>query len=269
MRISICLGVFLAVLLAVPAAAQKELHPSGILFVGFPKEGRLEVDGTGHFADLVNAMLAEAGASERLVTVPVRRARRIFEENVDVCIAFTTKEVLPLSIPSLKQDDLIETVPIDYVSAHLVSQPGTEPITDPQLLQGKTIGSWVGASVRVFLPDLEFNWVKTESEETAIHMLMEGRYDAIWSYVPDVKILAERSGVAEPVWDSSSPFMAAATHIVCRHTLMTELFMPRLNEVLETMRTDGRMKKILGKHARVVGVDVPADIQDVNVAADN
>lgn len=247
------------------AWADQKLYSSGIKFIGFPKEGRLEADGTGHIADLINKVLTEAGASDSLITAPVRRARRLLETTHDACIVFSTKDLLPHYLPALKPEQLIESVPIDLVSSHLVTRTGSKPVTNPRTLEGKTIGSWVGVDVANYLPNMEYTWVKTESEETTVRMLVEGRYDAIWSWLPDVHILTDRLGVDKLVLDEQAHLFAVTTHIVCKKTLKAELFMPRLNNILNVMRVDGRLKKILGEHARIVGVDVPIDVKKIDI----
>lgn len=244
-----------------PLYAEHPTHSSGVRILGFPKEGRLETDGTGHYAELMKELLYEAGYVDEMVTAPIKRAMRIFNLSKDICMMPVAKEVLLMRFPSLKPDDVIEGVPIDYVTGHLVTRAGTKAITDPRAIEGQTLGAWSGLNTRSFIPGVTFAMLGTESEISAMQMLQNGRVDVIWGWIPDTYILSEQLGIEGLVFDPDSPIIGSATHIACKRTEKTEKLLPRLDDAMDTLRADGRLKKILGKHARVVGVDVPMTIR--------
>lgn len=229
----------------------------GLKVVGFPKEGRLEGDGTGPYANLVRKVMKEAGYSNQLITVPVLRAMRFFETEGEVCLVPTSKLAVSSQFPTIGPERLVESRPIDYITGHLVTRAGTAPITDPSELQGKVLGAWVGVNVKVFFPNSDFTLLKTESEASAIRMLQSGRVDVIWSWIPDVFILYDAMGLGEPVLAKDKPIFGSSAHFTCHNTPQTRDFMSKIDIVIDRMRLDGRLKKILGKHARIVGVDMP------------
>lgn len=259
LELRIFITLFLALFALTPrqVSAQHPTHSSGLKILGFPKEGRMEEDGTGHYADLVRAILFEAGYVDQLVTVPVNRAMRLFETDPNLCSVPVAKPSILLHHTGLRATDLVQSAPIDYVSGHIITRAGTKPITSPSELEGKVVGSWAGVDIRYFLPEVSFTLLRTESEISTIRMLQTKRVEAIWGWIPDVYILSERMGIEGLVFDPESEMLGSSTHFVCRRSPEAELFIQRISEVINTMRADGRLKKILGKHARVLGVDVP------------
>ena len=232
--------------------------------MGFPKEGRLESNGTGPYANLVREVLKEAGYSNQLITVPVLRAMRFFETEGEVCLVPTSKLAVISQFPTIGPDRLVESRPIDHITGHLVTRAGTSPITDPADLQGKIMAAWVGVNVKVFFPNTDFTLLKTESEASAIRMLQSGRVDVIWSWIPDVFILYDAMDLGEPVLAEDKPIFGSSAHFTCHNTPQTKAFIERIDVVIDRMRIDGRLKTILGKHARIVGIDVPMPLKYQN-----
>ncbi|MEX0297677.1 MAG: substrate-binding periplasmic protein [Kordiimonas sp.] len=237
-----------------PSAAD---HHHGLKIIGFPKEGRLEIDGSGPYADLVRAILKQAGYDGAFIATPVLRALRYFETEGEVCLVPTSKIAITNQFPTIGADKLIASEPIDYITGHLVTRPGTKPIRNPAEIDGKIMAAWVGVNVNVFFPNIDFTLLKTESEENAIRLLHNGRVDVIWSWIPDAYILYEQMGLGEPVLAEDSPIFGSSAHFTCHRTARTEQLISRIDLVINEMRTDGRLKKILGKHARIIGIDVP------------
>lgn len=228
--------------------------------VGFPKEGRMEADGTGHYAVLVREVLAEAGYSDQLTTVPVKRSLRFFETLDEICLVPVSKLAIQHQYPNIDPDSLIQGTPIDYITGHLVTRPGTEPIRNMSLIENKIVASWIGVQVDVFFPNHKFTLLHSETEASAIKMLMNGRADMIWGWVPDTYILFEKMGLGTPALALDTPVFGSSAHFVCKRSEKSEVLMPRLDAVIDAMRGDGRLKQILGRHSRVIGVDVPMSV---------
>lgn len=261
MRIVVILLALCAFTLAgASGAAAEAKKDSGVRIVAFPKEGRMEADGSGHYAELVRTVLAEAGYNDQLITVPVKRSLRYFETLDELCMVPLSKFGLSHMYPNTDPNSLIQGVPIDYITGHLVTRPGAEPIRDMQLIEGKAVASWSGVNVDVLLPDSNFTLLQSETEASAIRMLMTGRVDIIWGWVPDTFILFEEMGLGKPSLALDKPIFESSAHFVCKKTRRSEKLMPRLDAVIERMRNDGRLKKILGPHTRVIGVDVPMSV---------
>lgn len=201
--------------------------------------------------------MIEAGYGDTMITVPVLRALRHFETEGEVCLVPTSKLAISSQFPTIPPEKLIESQPIDFVSGHLVTRTGTKPISTATEIEGKTMASWVGVNVEVFFPDANFTLLKTETEVSAIRLLHSGRVDVIWSWIPDVYILYDQLGLDKPVLAEDKPIFGSSAHFSCHLTPRTEAFISNVNHVIDQMRTDGRLKKILGKYARIVGVDVP------------
>ncbi|SDE24507.1 substrate-binding periplasmic protein [Kordiimonas lacus] len=234
------------------------------MIAGFPKEGRLEQDGTGHYADVVHAVLAETDTEAKFVIMPVLRAVRTFADGGSICLLPAAFERWKHKFPYLTREDIIESEPIDYVTAHIVTRPGDPAIVKLDELEGKRISVWVGLTIDAFLSDIDVEIIRAESEESSIKLLMSGRVDAIWNWVPDAYILYERLGYGTPNLVESEPIFGAAAHFLCRRTPATEALMSDIDPAIRMMRKDGRLKDIMGQHTRVVGVDVPLNMAETN-----
>jgi len=243
--------------LVLPVVAQ-DAEP--VMVIGFPKEGRMEQDGSGPYPDLVRAILAEVDTPTTWVVSPVMRSTRLFSEGGARCLVPAALVPWQNKFPHLTTKNTVESEPIDYITAHIVTKPGTAPITDLRDLAGKRIGYWVGASVDRFLPDVGYTKVTAQSEESNIRMLMSGRVDAIFNWNPDAYILFERMGYGEPSLDPDDPIFGSTAHFWCHRTRATEAFIKQADKVIREMREDGRIKNILGKHSLVVGADVPMTV---------
>ncbi len=254
MRIIIVFLICLASWTTGPVATD---HPHDVKVIGFPKEGRLEIDGSGPYGDLIRAILKQAGYDGAFIATPVLRALRYFETEGEVCLVPASMIAVTSQFPTIGADKLIASEPIDYITGHLVTRPGTKPIRNPAEIQGKIMAAWVGVNVKVFFPNIDFTLLKTESEENAIRLLHNGRVDIIWSWIPDIYILYDQMGLGEPVLAEDSPIFGSSAHFTCHRTAQTEQLIVKIDKIINEMRANGDLKRILGKHARIVGVDVP------------
>lgn len=236
------------------------LEHEPVVIAGFTKEGRLEQDGTGHYADMVHAVLAEATVGARFVIMPVLRTVRSFAEGDSICMVPAAFERWKVKFPNLNREDIIESEPIDYISAHIATRAGMPVITRLEELNGMRMAVWVALPVDTHLTDIDVEVIRAESEESSIKLLMSGRVDAIWTWVPDAYILYERLGYGVPNIDDNQPIYGSAAHFLCRRTPTTEALMKQVDPIIRSMRADGRLKKILGRHTRVVGVDIPLSV---------
>ncbi|WP_286830696.1 MULTISPECIES: substrate-binding periplasmic protein [Kordiimonas] len=231
-----------------------------LVVAGFLKEGRFEKDGTGHYADLVRALLAETQVPTQLVTMPVKRMLKQYEEGEVHCMVPVSFAAVKMNFPSTERAAVVESVAIDYITAHIVTKPGTPAVTDVTELKGKRLAAWVGVPLELFLPNLDAKVLRVESEESGIRLLMSGRVDAIWSWVPDAFILFDRMGHGTPSLAIDKPLFSSTAHVLCHRSAQSEALIADIDASILAMRADGRLKEIFGPYVRIVGVDVPVDI---------
>ncbi|SDE24479.1 ABC-type amino acid transport substrate-binding protein [Kordiimonas lacus] len=244
-----------------PASADDQVSETPALVVaGFLKEGRFEKDGTGHYVDLVRALLAETQVSTQLVTMPVKRMLKQYEDGEVHCMVPVSFAAVKMNFPSTERAAIVESVPVDYITAHIVTKPGTPPVTDVAALKGKRLAAWVGVPLELFLPNLDAKVLRVESEESGIRLLMSGRVDAIWSWVPDAFILFDRMGYGTPSLAIDKPLFSSTAHVLCHRSAQSEALIKDIDAGILAMRADGRLKEIFGPYVRIVGVDVPVDI---------
>jgi hypothetical protein len=252
-------SVFVASLLALTASLSASAD--GVRIVGYPKEGRLEADGSGHYGDLVRSILAEANYDASFTTAPVLRSLRELETSSHTC-------VFPSSVEALAEQGLVDraelllgSAPIDYVTGHIVTLPGSEMISDVSQLHGKAIAAWRGVNVQPYLGDASVNVLQTDNEFNAIRLLQTGRVDAIWNWIPDAYILFERLEIGPPNLNAAKAFYASEIQFVCSPDASSEAFLAKIDPVIEKMRSQGRLKEILGQYSRIVGVDAQPVVQ--------
>lgn len=249
--LSFCLFAFSAVLKA---------QDDPVQVIGFTKEGRMELDGSGHYPDLVRAIVAEAGVPAQFHVVPVIRSIREFGPHGPKCLVPAALRPWMNQFPNLTPENTVEGEPIDYITAHIVTKPGTRPITNLMELEGKRLGHWIGVQAERYLPEVPMTRVTAQSEESTIRMLMSGRVDVILSWNPDVYILFSKLGFGEPSLEPDNPIYGSTAHFLCHRTPETEAFIEETDKVIRRMRSDGRLKEILGVHSQVVGADVPMTV---------
>lgn len=231
-----------------------------VLVVGFYKEGRVNPDGSGGYAELARYILGQVKTPSILITMPILRTVRTFKKGGDRCVLSALHGTW-LARTELRPEDVVESEPIDYVTAHFVTRPGEPVITDARALEGKSLGHWVGAPVdRILPPDVSVNRVSAATEESNIHMLMSGRVDVIWSWIPDVYILFEKFGYGKPSLVPKEPLLGATSHILCHRSPLTERFIKQVDSVIQTMRSEGKLKEILSPYAQIVGEDIPITV---------
>lgn len=221
------------------------------------RPGRVEHDNSGDYDRALTAILKESSMTVSVRAEPLKRSNRSLLLQDDICKTPTDLTNFLRNTPGAKRENYISSVPIDLISGHILSRPGEPAVRDKSTLIGKNIAVWWGVIVDEYVTGNGAKAVIVSSEDEAIQMLMAGRVDLAWGWLPDSPMHYEKIGYPAPNFDPDFSLLATPATIVCKRSDRTLAFIEEVNTIIEAMRSDGRLKKLFSPHARIVGVDVP------------
>lgn len=226
------------------------------------RPGRVEPDGSGDYDRLLEKIFEEVSMPLVAAAVPIKRARRDLLTRTGTCITPFSLEMFVLHNVEPTARDFISSVPIDLISTHILTRPGDTIIRSKEDLAGKRVAVWWGIPVVNYFAGTGVEIVNVTSEDKAAQLLMAGRVEAAWGWLPDSPIQYERLGFDQPSFDPDFSFVTTTAGIVCNKTPETIKLVKELDIVINAMRLDGRLKKLLSPYARIVGVDMPMPASD-------
>lgn len=218
---------------------------------------RIEHDGSGDYDRLMKAMLEQISSNVTVNIMPIKRSYRALLAGGSYCAVPFSLDVFLANNPTAKRANYSAGVPIDLISGHAVSRPGEPIATSEAALKGKRLAAWWGLSEEAYMADLHMTVVQTTSEEEALRLLYAERVDYAWGWIPDSLMHYEKARLPKPKFDQNLILLSDTVGIVCRRTSDTATFLQESDKILNTMRKDGHLERLLSRHARIVGVDVP------------
>ena len=211
----------------------------------------------GGFNKLLAVLLAEINMPVSVNFMPVQRIRRAMLGGHSVCVAPAALPAFLRKNPSVAKENYIASSRIDMATGHVFSRPGEEPVHRLADLAGKTVAYWWRVPLVAQLKATGVNLQYLLSEKEAIQMMMAGRVDLAWGWRPDsLAYHAEITG--KPAnFDPEFSISQLAMQIICKKTEETRSLLAQVDKHLAAMRSDGRLRKLLGPHAVIYGVDIP------------
>lgn len=232
-----------------------------ITLIKLLRPGRVELDGNGDYDKLIAAIEAELSLPLLIKSLPIKRARRELTLSSSLCIAPFSLEAHLRHVPDANRADFISGVPIDLISGHAVTVPTQPIIRSREELAGKQFALWWGIPKNIYFGS-DVKVVTVNNEDKALQLLMAGRVDLAWGWLPDSPMHYEKMGYEPPNFDPNFSLVAETVGIVCKRSQEAAKFIQMSDEVIESMRADGRLKQLLSPYARIVGVDVPMPAND-------
>jgi len=228
-----------------------------IQILQWERPGRVERDGSGDYDHLIAAVLAEINMPVLAKIEPLRRIRQALLSTNSVCVAPGSLTLFLTQNPTIQSEKFRASVPIDRVTGHIFSRLGDAPVHSPDELSGKRMAVWWGVPLNSDIAASGVELIYAANEKEAIQMLLAGRVDTVWGTRPGSSNNFEHLAGAPAIYDRNFIMMTLDLQVMCRNTAETRLFLQKVDLVLEAMRHDGRLKKLLGPDARVIGIDVP------------
>lgn len=214
-------------------------------------EGRLDAYPSSGYNRLLAKVLPTQSHYLKYQRYPLSRAIRKFDETKRVCLFPTSLSAIE-AITSIKATELIEGNAIDIVSSHFFSESDQQIFSTIKSLEGTDIAVQQGiAETAIFNLEADFNMVKTPDDLSALKILLAGRVDAMYGWLPDTLLIAERHNLPLPIFDADFVSFQTTTHFVCKNFGGAQNLIKVLNMRLDALKQTGELQKILGPHAQV------------------
>lgn len=244
--------IYSSPLLAVEPDENTEAKPRKILVIGALIEARLDDHPQTPYRVLLEKILPADRSTIEYRRLPLHRTVREFGDQPRACILPTSIDILS-EITGIPHDHMVQSLPIDRVSSHLFTRPGTPTLPTVGALHLKSIVVRQGAVQEHFLrPGLDTKVVRTTDNLSALKMLLAGRADALYSWVPDIYDLADRYGLKLPEFDPSLTVYATNIHLTCKKVPEAIALLAGVNNRISALKASGELRKILGPHAHIV-----------------
>lgn len=223
-----------------------------IKIIGAHLEGRLDENPESGYRVLMKELLPTETHYFEFNRYPLARAIRDFKENQRVCMYPSSKKAVEI-LTKDSTTKLLESVPIDLVTSHIISAPNRTTFATVRALDEHTIAVQQGVVITQFLKEGSTAHVtRTPNDLTALKMVLAGRVDAMYGWFPDTYIIAEKNGLSLPHFNPELILFKTTTHLVCKKFGGNELLFKIVNIRIKNLKHRGELQKILGKHARLV-----------------
>ncbi len=233
---------------ALSISAQSEENEP-ILVIAGHIESRLDDNPNSGYKRLLNQILPEE-AEYRIY--PLHRTVRDFQKDAVSCIFPTSIDILHL-LTSFPVDHMIESIPIDRVSSHLFTAPNAKVISSTIELAGKSIIVRQGVvEEHINFPGVNKKVVKTVDNQSALRMLLAGRVDALYGWIPDVLDIADEHSLTLPNFDPNLTIYATDIHLTCKKNNVTRALLDQVDIRIQKLKDSGGLREILGKNAHLV-----------------
>lgn len=202
--------------------------------------GLVSKDGKGAYQMIVKEATRRAGVDYSESFYPVKRAVKTFVDNQNACMYC----LVDLAAEAVGKDNIVESFPFGVFKMHIFTPKGAPVVTDISQLKGKRLGAIRGyedwyekTGVMALKPDMAGNDV------TLLNMMNNERLDAIISFMPDFRPHLDQVDYAP-----GHPLLTSYDSMVCHNNPKGKQFIEKISLVLEEMKNDGTMKKILGDY---------------------
>ncbi|MEX0299613.1 MAG: substrate-binding periplasmic protein [Kordiimonas sp.] len=220
-----------------------------ILVIAGHIESRLDDNPNSPYRRVLTKILPAEKAEYRLYPVP--RTLRDFGKETVSCIFPTSIDILHL-LTDFPADQMIQSLPIDRVSSHIFTSPSAKVISATTDLKDKSIV----VRQAVVEEHIDFPGVKTivrtVDNQSALRMLLAGRADVMYGWIPDVYDIADEHGLTPPTFDPSLTIYATNIYLTCKNNKKTQNLLSQVNSRIQALKNSGNLREILGKNARLV-----------------
>lgn len=213
--------------------------------------GRLDEDPESGYNVLIQKLLPSKSHYFKYQRYPLPRAIRKFEISERICL-FPASALAVQSLTKIMANEVLESVPIDLVSSHVISAPGRKVYQSFDELRGATMAVQFGVAAREFVETAaQFEIVRTPNDLLALRMVLAHRVDVMYGWYPDTYIIAEKNYLPLPRFDPELVIFRTTTHLVCKKFSGAEELLQVVNIRINDLRKRGELQKILGKYARI------------------
>ena len=214
---------------------------------------RLNLQGTHPYNKLLKYVLQDVQDHFEILPAPIKRSAANFHNAKKACVFPTSKETQVLihnNNPYMQQ--LIETVPIDYVSVRLYTKKGKPVIHSQSQLKGKIVGHLLGSVGERLLTEDNLTIRRVSDEGRLVRLLLADRVDVLLGHHPDTPMALDRLELGQVNYDPLLTLYKTAVTIVCHPFDGIDTVLEKINVRIREIRENGLAQKILGPHAEIV-----------------
>ncbi|WP_422376693.1 hypothetical protein [Roseibium sp.] len=198
---------------------------------------------------LMDELFAKSSFRVSRVVAPLSRAGTLFKARKKSCLFPTGSS--RLDNPETAHH-YVGSKAVDYFSLRLYApRQSTEEFYFLESLRNRNIGYIAGSGAIRTLGDVAAGWTPVESESQLVAMIKLGRLDGFVGHYPDTQIAIEKLDAAhlvnvKPLLYGKAPETAI---FLCHANEVGAKFIAEMNELLDGLRRQGRLKEILGQFA--------------------
>jgi ABC-type amino acid transport substrate-binding protein len=190
---------------------------------------------------LVSEILAKTKHNIYTEFMPSARANLLLNQQKLDCIF----PIIPTQTRSIKTK---QSVPINGIRAY-VFNINNEPFTKLSQLNNKIVVYLRGYMFGDLIAENKtIKFFPVSSQNAALGMLKKNRAEAYIDYIPDLKFALSPTEFSSLNYDENAPVIVTDDVMECRSTAEVLMFLEELNQIIETLRQSGRLKKILGRY---------------------
>lgn len=213
---------------------------------------RLEASGAGDYQQLLK-VLQRQGLDFSLTVLPVRRAVRALDDDIQGCIFPASINATLTSLPHIDSSRLIASTALDRISLRVFTRTDSLVISDLSQLANKHVALWDGLNVEALLGDVNMTIEPTTTESIRVRMLHAERLDAIVGFMPDVLLASEALGLPLPHFHPDlALFKDEGAGFVCIDTPANRTWVEQVNALLRALKDSGELRQILSPHADII-----------------
>lgn len=214
--------------------------------------GRLDDQPSSDYNMLLSKILPKPSTTFKARLYPLVRAIRNFGEKERVCLFPASKSSVKWAAKT-PENEVIESLAIDKVSAHLFSRRGEPIYSSVDQLDGKRLAVQIGMTVLDFFEtDAQYRIISSSNDLSSVKMLHAGRVDVMFGWYPDVFLIADDQKIPTPQYDPDFILYESTIHLVCKKFEGAENLIDTVNNHLTVLKENGELHTILNQHADLV-----------------
>jgi len=197
-------------------------------------------DGSGAYQKLMREILARSGESAKLTNYPLSRATVMFDKFKHACYPVSLK----LAVDVLRYKLIATAESINRFKIVLATLRGTAMVTSFEQIRGRSIAALPTADLAAYgysASSLTVRYVNTHDE--GLELLQAGKVSAMLGSVGDLIAYKDKLN-----YEDADPIYAVDEKLVCHPGAASEAFLRKVDPAIRSMKSDGRLKAILGEY---------------------
>ena len=212
---------------------------ANVSIIGIDIPGLHDSKGGGAYDQIINEAAVSTGLAS-LKVFPPARAEAQFASCTNCCFSPANKNQEFYDFGA----DITQTLPMNVAKIYIFSPPGSAEISSLSALKGKKVGIRTGMPYGKTFDAAGLKTSAVSDIGQNIKKVQGKRLDAFIAYIPDAYIAFKDMGISPFPHAKSTPIAVHEDSLVCRG--VSASFIESFNTNLQKMKTDGKLKAVLG-----------------------